>query len=175
MKGERRCRDARNMRVRREAREGGGKGRGDGNPAVQPSTRPATNPSPLPGPLPGPSSSSSSYPQAIISVPAYFDERQREATMDAGRLAGLETIRILREPVAAALAYGLDLKKDQTVLVFDLGGGTFDVSILEVRTCEEGEEGCGVVATGGGRKGDGRRERRVMGRGREGGGRGEGG
>ena len=74
-----------------------------------------------------------SIKKAIISVPAYFDAKQRQATMDAGQLAGLETVRILREPVAAALAYGLDLKRDSTVLVFDLGGGTYDVSILEVR------------------------------------------
>eukprot|EP01025_Chloroclados_australasicus_P024989 TRINITY_DN25015_c0_g1_i1.p2 TRINITY_DN25015_c0_g1~~TRINITY_DN25015_c0_g1_i1.p2 ORF type:complete len:434 (+),score=81.77 TRINITY_DN25015_c0_g1_i1:76-1302(+) len=70
--------------------------------------------------------------RAIISIPAYFDEEQQEATMAAGRLAGLQSIRLIKEPVAAALAYGLDLQKDQTVLVVDLGGGTYDISILEV-------------------------------------------
>jgi len=70
--------------------------------------------------------------RAVISVPAYFNDTQREATMAAGRLAGLEKIKIIREPVAAALAYGLDVLKDETVLVFDLGGGTFDVSLLEL-------------------------------------------
>lgn len=69
---------------------------------------------------------------AVITVPAYFNDSQRQATRDAGRIAGLEVKRILNEPTAAALAYGLDHKNDQTVLVFDLGGGTFDVSILEV-------------------------------------------
>ncbi|KAL4457798.1 hypothetical protein ABPG75_012663 [Micractinium tetrahymenae] len=70
--------------------------------------------------------------KAVISVPAYFTDAQREATITAGSVAGLEQIRIIREPVAAALAYGLDAEEDQTVLVFDLGGGTFDVSLLEV-------------------------------------------
>lgn len=70
--------------------------------------------------------------KAVISVPAYFDDEQREATATAGRLAGLDTVRIIREPVAAALAYGLSVQEDRTVLVFDLGGGTFDVSLLEV-------------------------------------------
>ncbi|PSC71655.1 molecular chaperone [Micractinium conductrix] len=70
--------------------------------------------------------------KAVVSVPAYFNDEQREATITAGRIAGLEKIRIIREPVAAALAYGLDALQDQTVLVFDLGGGTFDVSLLEV-------------------------------------------
>ncbi|KAL4443054.1 hypothetical protein ABPG77_008545 [Micractinium sp. CCAP 211/92] len=70
--------------------------------------------------------------KAVISVPAYFTDEQREATIMAGSIAGLEKIRIIREPVAAALAYGLDAQEDQTVLVFDLGGGTFDVSLLEV-------------------------------------------
>lgn len=70
--------------------------------------------------------------KAVISVPAYFSRQQRDATAAAGRLAGLETVRLLREPVAAALAYGLDLREDRTVLVFDLGGGTYDISILEV-------------------------------------------
>jgi len=68
----------------------------------------------------------------VITVPAYFNDAQRQATRDAGRLAGLEVKRILNEPTAAALAYGLDKKEEQTVLVFDLGGGTFDVSILEI-------------------------------------------
>ncbi|KAI3436735.1 hypothetical protein D9Q98_006150 [Chlorella vulgaris] len=70
--------------------------------------------------------------KAVISVPAYFTDAQREATVTAGRVAGLETVRIIREPVAAALAYGMDATEDETVLVFDLGGGTFDVSLLEV-------------------------------------------
>ena len=70
--------------------------------------------------------------QAVITVPAYFNDAQRQATKDAGRIAGLEVLRIINEPTAAALAYGLDKKKDETILVFDLGGGTFDVSILEV-------------------------------------------
>ena len=70
--------------------------------------------------------------KAVISVPAYFNDEQREATATAGRLSGLETVRIMREPIAAALAYGLSAEEDQTVLVFDLGGGTFDVSLLEV-------------------------------------------
>jgi molecular chaperone DnaK len=69
---------------------------------------------------------------AVITVPAYFNDSQRQATRDAGRIAGLEVLRILNEPTAAALAYGLDKKELQTILVFDLGGGTFDVSILEV-------------------------------------------
>ncbi len=70
--------------------------------------------------------------QAVITVPAYFNDAQRQATKDAGRIAGLEVLRIINEPTAAALAYGLDRKKDETILVFDLGGGTFDVSVLEV-------------------------------------------
>ncbi|HLR47248.1 MAG TPA: molecular chaperone DnaK [Deinococcales bacterium] len=70
--------------------------------------------------------------QAVITVPAYFNNSQREATQNAGRIAGLEVLRIVNEPTAAALAYGLDRKGNETVLVFDLGGGTFDVSILEV-------------------------------------------
>jgi len=69
---------------------------------------------------------------AVITVPAYFNDSQRQATRDAGRIAGLEVLRILNEPTAASLAYGLDRQQSQTVLVFDLGGGTFDVSILEV-------------------------------------------
>lgn len=70
--------------------------------------------------------------QAVITVPAYFNDSQRQATKDAGRIAGLEVLRIINEPTAASLAYGLDKKSNETVLVFDLGGGTFDVSILEV-------------------------------------------
>ncbi len=70
--------------------------------------------------------------KAVITVPAYFNDSQRQATKDAGRIAGLEVLRIINEPTAAALAYGLDKKKNETILVFDLGGGTFDVSILEV-------------------------------------------
>ncbi len=70
--------------------------------------------------------------KAVITVPAYFNDRQRQATKDAGRIAGFEVKRIINEPTAAALAYGLDKKKEETILVFDLGGGTFDVSILEV-------------------------------------------
>lgn len=70
--------------------------------------------------------------KAVITVPAYFNDSQRQATKDAGRIAGLEVMRIINEPTAAALAYGLDKKENETILVFDLGGGTFDVSILEV-------------------------------------------
>src|SRR3989338_9149749 len=69
---------------------------------------------------------------AVITVPAYFNDSQRQATKDAGTIAGLDVLRIINEPTAAALAYGLDKKEDETILVFDLGGGTFDVSILEV-------------------------------------------
>jgi molecular chaperone DnaK len=70
--------------------------------------------------------------QAVITVPAYFNDSQRQATKDAGRIAGLEVLRIINEPTASALAYGLDKKKNEKILVFDLGGGTFDVSVLEV-------------------------------------------
>ncbi|MGN7468589.1 molecular chaperone DnaK [Brevibacillus sp. SAFN-007a] len=70
--------------------------------------------------------------QAVITVPAYFNDAQRQATKDAGKIAGLEVLRIVNEPTAAALAYGMDKTEDQTVLVYDLGGGTFDVSILEL-------------------------------------------
>lgn len=73
-----------------------------------------------------------SVTQAVITVPAYFNDSQRQATRDAGRIAGLEVLRILNEPTAASLAYGLDRKESQTILVFDLGGGTFDVSVLDV-------------------------------------------
>jgi molecular chaperone DnaK len=82
--------------------------------------------------------------QAIITVPAYFNDSQRLATKDAGTIAGLEVLRILNEPTAAALAYGLDNKKNEVVLIFDLGGGTFDVSILEV-----GDEVFEVLSTSG--------------------------
>ena len=70
--------------------------------------------------------------KAVITVPAYFNDAQRQATKDAGKIAGLEVLRIVNEPTAAALAYGLDKKKDETIAVFDFGGGTFDISILEV-------------------------------------------
>ena len=70
--------------------------------------------------------------EAVITVPAYFNDAQRNATKDAGKIAGLEVLRIINEPTAAALAYGLDKKQNETVLVFDLGGGTFDVSVLEL-------------------------------------------
>jgi molecular chaperone DnaK len=70
--------------------------------------------------------------QAVITVPAYFNDSQRQATKDAGRIAGLDVLRLVNEPTAAALAYGLDRKKDETIAVFDFGGGTFDISILEV-------------------------------------------
>ncbi|QRG69547.1 molecular chaperone DnaK [Brevibacillus choshinensis] len=73
-----------------------------------------------------------SVTQAVITVPAYFNDSQRQATKDAGKIAGLEVLRIVNEPTAAALAYGMEKSEDQTVLVFDLGGGTFDVSILEL-------------------------------------------
>jgi molecular chaperone DnaK len=70
--------------------------------------------------------------EAVITVPAYFNDSQRQATKDAGRIAGLDVKRIINEPTAAALAYGLDKKKDETIVVYDFGGGTFDISILEV-------------------------------------------
>ena len=70
--------------------------------------------------------------EAVITVPAYFNDAQRQATKDAGRIAGLDVKRIINEPTAAALAYGLDKKKNETIAVFDFGGGTFDISILEV-------------------------------------------
>ena len=69
---------------------------------------------------------------AVITVPAYFNDAQRQATKEAGQIAGLNVLRIINEPTAASLAYGLDKKSDQTILVFDLGGGTFDVSVLEI-------------------------------------------
>src|SRR5690606_23226333 len=70
--------------------------------------------------------------EAVITVPAYFDDSQRQATKDAGKIAGLEVKRIINEPTAAALAYGLDKENDEKIAVFDLGGGTFDISILEL-------------------------------------------
>ena len=70
--------------------------------------------------------------QAVITVPAYFNDAQRQATKDAGRIAGLEVLRIINEPTAAALAYGLENSYGQKIMVFDLGGGTFDVSIIEI-------------------------------------------
>src|SRR5262244_2414025 len=73
-----------------------------------------------------------SVSKAVITVPAYFNDAQRQATKDAGQIAGLEVMRIVNEPTAAALAYGLDKKKDETIAVYDFGGGTFDISILEV-------------------------------------------
>ena len=73
-----------------------------------------------------------SVSQAVITVPAYFNDSQRQATKDAGKIAGLEVLRIINEPTAAALAYGLDKQSNERILVFDLGGGTFDVSVLEV-------------------------------------------
>ena len=70
--------------------------------------------------------------KAVITVPAYFNDAQRQATKDAGKIAGLEVERIINEPTAAALAYGLDNEKEQKIMVYDLGGGTFDVSIIEI-------------------------------------------
>ena len=82
--------------------------------------------------------------EAVITVPAYFNDSQRQATKDAGRIAGLEVKRIINEPTAAALAYGMERKKDETVAVFDLGGGTFDISIMEI-----GDDVFSVLATNG--------------------------
>ena len=73
-----------------------------------------------------------SVAEAVITVPAYFNDAQRQATKDAGKIAGLEVKRIINEPTAAALAYGLDNEKEQKIMVYDLGGGTFDVSIIEI-------------------------------------------
>ena len=70
--------------------------------------------------------------KAVITVPAYFTDAQRQATKDAGKIAGLDVLRIINEPTAAALAYGVDKDKDGKIMVFDLGGGTFDVSLLEI-------------------------------------------
>ena len=77
--------------------------------------------------------------EAIITVPAYFNDAQRQATKDAGEIAGLKVLRVLPEPTAAAVAYGIERKKDEKVLVFDLGGGTFDVSVLESSSDEDGQ------------------------------------
>ncbi|MHA1576649.1 MAG: Hsp70 family protein, partial [Candidatus Thorarchaeota archaeon] len=82
--------------------------------------------------------------QVVITVPAYFNDSQRQATKDAGKIAGLEVLRIVNEPTASALAYGLDKGKDVKVLVYDLGGGTFDVSILDI-----GDEVYEVLSTSG--------------------------
>lgn len=72
--------------------------------------------------------------KAVITVPAYFNDSQRQATKDSGRIAGIDVLRIINEPTAASLAYGFEKKSNETILVFDLGGGTFDVSVLEVNT-----------------------------------------
>ena len=85
--------------------------------------------------------------QAVITVPAYFTDSQRQATKDAGRIAGLEVLRIINEPTAAALAYGVDKEEEQKVMVYDLGGGTFDVSILDI-----GDGVLEVLATAGNNK-----------------------
>src|SRR5476649_1905406 len=82
--------------------------------------------------------------QAVITVPAYFNDAQRQATKDAGKIAGLEVLRIINEPTAAALAYGLEKKKNEKIVVFDFGGGTFDISVLEV-----GDDVVEVKSTGG--------------------------
>src|SRR5205085_3914816 len=82
--------------------------------------------------------------EAVITVPAYFNDAQRQATKDGGRIAGLDVKRIVNEPTAAALAYGLDKKKDEIVAVYDFGGGTFDISILEV-----GDNVVQVISTNG--------------------------
>lgn len=78
--------------------------------------------------------------KAVITVPAYFNDSQRQATKDAGQISGLEVARIINEPTAAAMAYGLDKKKEEKVVVFDLGGGTFDVSILQVSGTGDAED-----------------------------------
>jgi len=82
--------------------------------------------------------------EAVITVPAYFNDSQRQATKDAGKIAGLEVKRIVNEPTAAALAYGLDKKKDEVIAVYDFGGGTFDISVLEV-----GDDVVEVISTNG--------------------------
>ena len=87
--------------------------------------------------------------QAVITVPAYFNDAQRQATKDAGKIAGLEVLRIINEPTSAALAYGLDKKKKGTVVVYDLGGGTFDVSVLEIGVLDGGESVFEVKSTNG--------------------------
>lgn len=87
--------------------------------------------------------------RAVITVPAYFNDSQRQATKDAGKIAGLEVERIINEPTAAALAYGMDKKAEQTIAVYDLGGGTFDISILEINNgvvevkATNGDTSCG--------------------------------
>ena len=78
-------------------------------------------------------SSARTVTEAVVTVPAYFDDAQRQATKDAGKIAGLDVKRIINEPTAAALAYGLDKKDAERIAVYDLGGGTFDISILEIR------------------------------------------
>lgn len=87
--------------------------------------------------------------EAVITVPAYFNDAQRTATKNAGEIAGLKVLRIINEPTAAAVAYGLDRKKEEKVLVFDLGGGTFDVSLLEIGKTEDGGSVLEVLATNG--------------------------
>ncbi|MCI0619857.1 molecular chaperone DnaK [Candidatus Wolfebacteria bacterium] len=87
--------------------------------------------------------------EAVITVPAYFNDSQRKATKDAGKIAGLEVKRIINEPTAAALAYGFNKRKNEQIVVYDFGGGTFDISVLEVGTSEEGENSVEVKATGG--------------------------
>lgn len=87
--------------------------------------------------------------QAVITVPAYFNDSQRNATKDAGRIAGLEVLRIINEPTAASLAYGLDKHGDETIAVFDLGGGTFDITILDTGADEDGNQVIEVKATNG--------------------------
>lgn len=87
--------------------------------------------------------------EAVITVPAYFNDAQRTATKNAGEIAGLKVLRIINEPTAAALAYGLDKKKEERVLVFDLGGGTFDVTVLEIGKTEDGGTVLEVLATNG--------------------------
>ena len=89
--------------------------------------------------------------QAVITCPAYFSDAQRKATKDAGRIAGLDVLRIINEPTAAALAYGVDKEEDQTILVYDLGGGTFDVSVLEIYDVD-GQPQIEVKATAGNNK-----------------------
>ena len=87
--------------------------------------------------------------KAVITVPAYFNDSQRQATKDAGRIAGLNVLRIINEPTAAALAFGMDKKKNQKIAVYDLGGGTFDISILEINNgvfevkATNGDTACG--------------------------------
>jgi len=87
--------------------------------------------------------------EAVITVPAYFNDSQRTATKNAGEIAGLKVLRIINEPTAAALAYGLDKKKEEKVLVFDLGGGTFDVSLLEIGKTDDGTQVLEVLSTSG--------------------------